>query len=161
MLLVPEYHLLLDICLLPKSGVPIPVQWNLLTDERICFVQLLTQFISLQWEQHFLHFSFSETSTPFLTMADTWQGNLQPRKITREQWTQGHVHRNSQVALTTDMTDCLSNVPFKKQSKETTSDYYHKAKGFEDMVREGNGEKEEKACEPEDMCLAVFQERYN
>lgn len=40
------------------------------------------------------------------------------------------------------MTDCLGNIPFEKYSKETTADYYHKAKGLRDMGREGSGERE-------------------
>lgn len=74
----------------------------------------LISLIFLQWKQCFLYFSFSETSKPFLATADTWQRKLQPRKMTCEQQTQGHVHRNCQIVLTTDMTDHLGNAPFEK-----------------------------------------------
>lgn len=61
--------------------------------------------------------------------------------MTCEQQTQGHVHRNCQIVLTTDMTDHLGNAPFEKQSKETTFGTTTRTKVLRTWGRERNGEK--------------------
>lgn len=58
-----------------------------------------------------------------------------------------------------DMTDHLGKAPFEKQGKEITFDSTTKVLGT--WGGRGWGEEEGVVHEPGDMCLAVFQERYN
>lgn len=57
------------------------------------------------------------------------------------------------------MTDHLGKAPFEKQGKEITFDSTTKVLGT--WGGRGWGEEEGVVHEPGDMCLAVFQERYN